>query len=106
MRGRGMNSLRLTHRSSLLLCDVEEWGIKLGEVALHKVASLVVEGTRLLGVGMPVRLAGEAILRNLGPAVSGTREERPEVIQRRNVTGQATRHADDGDGGRLSTIAL
>jgi hypothetical protein len=58
--------LELTHRNGLLLCDVEEGSVELGEVTLHEVTALVVEGTRLLRGGMVVGIARETFRRNFG----------------------------------------
>lgn len=57
----------LTHGLGFLLCDVEEWRVKLGQVSVHEVTTCWVEAAKLLRAGMMVRIHCEPVLGDLAP---------------------------------------
>lgn len=91
----------LTHRLGLLLCDVKKPSIKHGDVIFDEVAALGVEAALLVGVWVMIRLGGEAVLGNLGPAASLATEHTVELSGRGHIPRQTAGHAHDGDGHRL-----
>jgi hypothetical protein len=78
--------------------QIKERGIKVANILIEETRSLHVRGVEVIRSRMVVTVDVEPILGNLAPARARFGDKVPEFLGIGGTTGEATAHANDGDG--------